>query len=395
MAKKSIKDVELQGKKVLMRADFNVPLDGETITDNTRIRAAIPTIKYILENGGKLILMSHLGRPKGKPNKEFSLAPVAAELSKLIEKPVTFADDDEVVGANAKAAVESMKDGDVVLLQNTRFRKEETDNDPAFAKEMASLGDIFVNDAFGAVHRAHASTAGVADYIPAVSGFLIEKELEFLGGALEAPKRPFTAILGGAKVSDKIGVINNLMEKVDNLIIGGGMAYTFLKAKGYEVGTSLLEEDKIELAKELMAKAQEKNVNMLLPIDVVVAEKFAADAAHKTVKADEMPADQMGLDIGSQTAALFAKTIGESKLVIWNGPMGVFEFEAFAKGTIAVAKAMAESDAVTIVGGGDSASAAVNLGFADAMTHISTGGGASLTFLEGKALPGIEILEDK
>lgn len=395
MAKKSIKDVELKGKKVLMRADFNVPLDGETITDNTRIRAAIPTIKYILENGGKLILMSHLGRPKGKPNREFSLAPVAKELSKLIDQPVIFADDDEVVGANAKAAVESMKDGDVVLLQNTRFRKEETDNDPAFSKELSTLADVFVNDAFGAVHRAHASTAGVADYVPAVSGFLIEKELEFLGGALEAPARPFTAILGGAKVSDKIGVINNLMEKVDNLIIGGGMGYTFLKAMGYEVGTSLLEEDKIELAKELMEKAKAKNVNMLLPVDVVVAEKFAADTAHKTVKADEIPADMMGLDIGAETAELFAKTISESKLVIWNGPMGVFEFEAFAKGTIAVAKAMAESDAVTIVGGGDSASAAVNLGFADRMTHISTGGGASLTFLEGKVLPGIEILEDK
>ncbi|MBF7097228.1 phosphoglycerate kinase [Alkalibacter sp. M17DMB] len=395
MAKKSIMDIDLKGKKVLMRADFNVPLDGETITDNTRITATLPTINYILENGGKLILMSHLGRPKGSPDPKYSLAPVAAELSKLLERPVMFAYDDEVVGENAKKATANMQEGDVVLLQNTRFRKEETDNDPGFSKELASLADIFVNDAFGAVHRAHASTAGVADYIPAVCGLLIEKELRFLGSALDDPQRPFTAILGGAKVSDKIGVINNLMEKVDNLIIGGGMAYTFLKAMGHEIGTSLLEEDKIELAKELMEKAKEKKINLLLPVDIVVAEKFAADANHKTVKVDSIPADHMGLDIGGETAKIFADTIKGSKLVIWNGPMGVFEFEAFANGTIAVAKAMAESDATTIVGGGDSASAAVNLGFADKMTHISTGGGASLTFLEGKALPGIEILQDK
>ncbi|QSX08211.1 phosphoglycerate kinase [Alkalibacter rhizosphaerae] len=395
MTKKSIRDIDLKGKKVLVRVDFNVPLDGDRITDDTRIRASLPTIRHILDHGGKIILMSHLGRPKGSPDPKYSLAPVAKELSELLGRAVLFADDDKVVGESTRNAVDSMKEGDVVLLQNTRFRKEETDNDPAFSKELASLADVFVNDAFGAVHRAHASTVGVATYIPAVCGLLIEKELEFLGGALDAPKRPFTAILGGAKVSDKIGVINNLMEKVDNLIIGGGMAYTFLKAKGYEVGTSLLEEDKIDLAKELMEKAKDKNIDLLLPVDVVVAEKFAADAPHTIVKADVMPADQMGLDIGPETSDLFAKTIGESQLVIWNGPMGVFEFEAFAKGTIAVAKAMAQSEGVTIVGGGDSASAAVNLGFADQMTHISTGGGASLTFLEGKALPGIDILEDK
>lgn len=395
MAKKSIRDLALQGKKVLMRVDFNVPLDGTTITDDTRIQATLPSIEYVLKNGGKLILMSHLGRPKGAPEEKYSLAPVAVALSKLIGRPVTFADDDNVVGEQAKKATAQMKEGDVVLLQNTRFRKEETDNDPGFSKELADLADVFVNDAFGAVHRAHASTVGVAAYIPAVCGLLIEKELIFLGGALDSPNRPFTAILGGAKVSDKIGVINHLMDKVDNLIIGGGMAYTFLKAKGYEVGTSLLEEDKLDLAKELMAKALEKNVNLLLPVDVVVADRFAADASHRIVKAEEIPADSMGLDIGPDTSAIFAKTIQQSKLVIWNGPMGVFEFEAFAKGTIAVAEAMAESDAITIVGGGDSAAAAVNLGFADQMTHISTGGGASLTFLEGKVLPGIEILEDK
>lgn len=395
MAKKSIRDVELKGKKVLMRVDFNVPLDGDVITDDTRIQATLPTIEHVLNQGGSLILLSHLGRPKGVPEAKYSLAPVAKALSKLIDRPVLFADDDDVVGEHARAAAANMKEGDVVLLQNTRFRKEETDNDPVFSKELASLADLFVNDAFGAVHRAHASTAGVAAYLPAVCGLLIEKELEFLGGALESPKRPFTAILGGAKVSDKIGVINNLMEKVDNLIIGGGMAYTFLKAKGYEVGTSLLEEDKIQLARELMDKAAEKQVQLLLPVDVVVAERFAADAPHHAVKADEMPADHMGLDIGPYTSELFAKTITDSKLVLWNGPMGVFEFEAFAKGTIAVAKAMAESEAITIIGGGDSASAAVNLGFAHKMTHISTGGGASLTYLEGKALPGIEVLEDK
>jgi len=378
-----------------MRADFNVPLKEGVITDNTRITATLPTIEHILKEGGKLILMSHLGRPKGSPDPQYSLAPVAEELSKLIGKQVVFANDDEVVGENALKATADMKEGDVVLLQNTRYRKEETDNDAGFSKDLASLADVFVTDAFGAVHRAHASTAGVADYIPAVCGLLIEKELKFLGTALENPERPFVAILGGAKVSDKIGVINNLIDKVDTLIIGGGMAYTFLKAQGYEIGTSLLEEDKLELAKELMAKAKEKNVNFLLPVDVVATTKFAADAPFQNVKIDAIPSDHMGLDVGEETSKLFADAIKGSKLVIWNGPMGVFEFEAFAKGTIAVAQAMADSDATTIIGGGDSAAAAKQLGFADKMSHISTGGGASLTFLEGKALPGIEILEDK
>jgi phosphoglycerate kinase len=395
MAKKSILDIDLKGKKVLMRADFNVPLKDGVITDNTRITATLPTIEHILKEGGKLILMSHLGRPKGSPDPQYSLAPVAQELSKLIGKQVVFANDDEVVGENAVKATADMKEGDVVLLQNTRYRKEETDNDAGFSKDLASLADVFVTDAFGAVHRAHASTAGVADYIPAVCGLLIEKELKFLGTALENPERPFVAILGGAKVSDKIGVINNLIDKVDTLIIGGGMAYTFLKAQGYEIGTSLLEEDKLELAKELMAKAKEKNVNFLLPIDVVATTKFAADAPFQNVKIDAIPADHMGLDIGEETRKIFADAIKGSKLVIWNGPMGVFEFEAFANGTIAVAQAMADSDATTIIGGGDSAAAAKQLGFAEKMSHISTGGGASLTFLEGKALPGIEILEDK
>jgi phosphoglycerate kinase len=395
MAKKSILDIDLKGKKVLMRADFNVPLKDGVITDNTRITATLPTIEHILKEGGKLILMSHLGRPKGSPDPQYSLEPVAQELSKLIGKQVVFANDDEVVGENAVKATADMKEGDVVLLQNTRYRKEETDNDAGFSKDLASLADVFVTDAFGAVHRAHASTVGVADYIPAVCGLLIEKELKFLGTALENPERPFVAILGGAKVSDKIGVINNLIDKVDTLIIGGGMAYTFLKAQGYEIGTSLLEEDKLELAKELMAKAKEKNVNFLLPIDVVATTKFAADAPFQNVKIDAIPADHMGLDIGEETRKIFADAIKGSKLVIWNGPMGVFEFEAFANGTIAVAQAMADSDATTIIGGGDSAAAAKQLGFAEKMSHISTGGGASLTFLEGKALPGIEILEDK
>ncbi|NTW72409.1 MAG: phosphoglycerate kinase [Eubacteriaceae bacterium] len=396
MAKKSIMDIDLKGKKVLMRADFNVPLDENlNITDNTRITATLPTIEYILKEGGKLILMSHLGRPKGAPEVKFSLAPVAKELSALLGKEVKFTDDDEVAGDKTAAIVAEMAEGDVVLLQNTRFRKEEKDNDPEFSKKLASLADVFVNDAFGAVHRAHASTAGVAAYLPAICGLLIEKELRFLGGALENPDRPFVAILGGAKVSDKIGVISNLIDKVDTLIIGGGMAYTFLKALGHEIGNSLLEEDKIELAKELMAKAKAKNVNFLLPVDIVVAEKFAPDAKHMTVKIDGIPADYMGLDIGEATRTLFADAVKSAKLVIWNGPMGVFEFDAFAKGTFAVAEAMAASDAITIIGGGDSAAAVKKLGFADKMTHISTGGGASLTFLEGKVLPGIDVLENK
>lgn len=394
--KKTVKDIDLKGKKVLMRADFNVPLNAEgEITDDTRIQAALPTIKYILGEGASLILMSHLGRPKNEPDPKFSLKPVADRLSEELKLDVIFNDDGEVVGQVTKDAAAALQPGQVMLLQNTRFRPEEKKNDPAFAKELASLGEVFVEDAFGSCHRAHASTAGVADYLPAVSGFLIQKELDFIGGALEDPKRPFVAILGGAKVSDKIGVINNLLEKVDSLIVGGGMAYTFLKAQGKEIGTSLLEEDKLDLAKELLAKAESKGVKMLLPVDTVVAPEFKADAPGTNVSVDAMPADQMGLDIGTETQELFANTIKNAQTVIWNGPMGVFEFPEFAKGTIAVARAMAESDAVTIIGGGDSAAAVKQLGFEAGMSHISTGGGASLEFMEGKVLPGIAVLEDK
>lgn len=394
--KKTVKDIDLKGKKVLMRADFNVPLNAEgEITDDTRIQAALPTIKYILGEGASLILMSHLGRPKNEPDPKFSLKPVADRLSEELKLDVIFNDDGEVVGQVTKDAAAALQPGQVMLLQNTRFRPEEKKNDPAFAKELASLGEVFVEDAFGSCHRAHASTAGVADYLPAVSGFLIQKELDFIGGALEDPKRPFVAILGGAKVSDKIGVINNLLEKVDSLIVGGGMAYTFLKAQGKEIGTSLLEEDKLDLAKELLAKAEAKGVKMLLPVDTVVAPEFKADAPGTNVSVDAMPADQMGLDIGTETQELFANTIKNAQTVIWNGPMGVFEFPEFAKGTIAVARAMAESDAVTIIGGGDSAAAVKQLGFEAGMSHISTGGGASLEFMEGKVLPGIAVLEDK
>ena len=394
--KKTVKDIDLKGKKVLMRADFNVPLNEDgVITDDTRIQAALPTIKYILDQGASLILMSHLGRPKNEPDPKFSLLPVAKRLSEVLGTEVVFNDDGEVVGQVTKDAAAALKPGQILLLQNTRFRPEEKKNEPSFAKELASLGDVFVEDAFGSSHRAHASTAGVADYLPAVSGFLIQKELDFIGGALEDPKRPFVAILGGSKVSDKIGVINNLLEKVDSLIVGGGMAFTFLKAQGYEIGTSLLEEDKIDLAKELLAKAEAKGVKLLLPIDVVVAPEFKADAPATNVKVDAIPADQMGLDIGVETQKLFADTIKDAKTVIWNGPMGVFEFPEFAKGTVAVAKAMAESDAVTIIGGGDSAAAVKQLGIEDGMSHISTGGGASLEFMEGKVLPGIDVLENK
>ncbi|MEG0377903.1 MAG: phosphoglycerate kinase [Eubacterium sp.] len=394
--KKTVKDIDLKGKKVLMRADFNVPLNDEgVITDDTRIQAALPTIKYILDQGASLILMSHLGRPKNEPDPKYSLLPVAKRLSEVLGAEVVFNDDGEVVGQMTKDAAAALKPGQILLLQNTRFRPEEKKNEPSFAKELACLGDVFVEDAFGSSHRAHASTAGVADYLPAVSGFLIQKELDFIGGALEDPKRPFVAILGGSKVSDKIGVINNLLEKVDSLIVGGGMAFTFLKAQGHEIGTSLLEEDKIELAKELLAKAEANGVKLLLPIDVVVAPAFKADAPATNVKADAIPADQMGLDIGEETQKLFADTIKDAKTVIWNGPMGVFEFPAFAKGTIAVAKAMADSTAVTIIGGGDSAAAVKQLGFEAGMSHISTGGGASLEFMEGKVLPGIDVLEDK
>ncbi|MBR0384416.1 MAG: phosphoglycerate kinase [Eubacteriaceae bacterium] len=394
--KKTVKDIDIQGKKVLMRADFNVPLNDEmVITDDTRIQAALPTIRYILDQGAALILMSHLGRPKNEPDPKFSLAPVAAALSKELGRDVIFNDDGEVVGQVTRDAAAALKPGDVLLLQNTRFRPEEKKNGADFAKDLAGLADVFVDDAFGSCHRAHASTAGVADYLPAVSGFLIQKELDFIGGALEDPKRPFVAILGGAKVSDKIGVITNLLEKVDTLIIGGGMAYTFLKSQGYEIGKSLLEADKVDLAAELLDKAKAKGVKLLLPVDVVVAPDFAPDAPATNVGIDAIPADQEGLDIGEKTREIFADAIQSAKTVIWNGPMGVFEFPAFAKGTEAVAKAMADSDAITIIGGGDSAAAVKQLGYGDKMSHISTGGGASLEFMEGKVLPGIAVLEDK
>lgn len=395
MAKKTIEDIQVAGKKVLVRVDFNVPLSPEgKVADDKRIVAALPTIKYLLANNAKVILCSHLGRPKGEVNLKYSLAPVAERLAELLpDTRIVFAKD--TIGESAKKAIAEMKDGEIVLLENTRFHKEEEKNDPAFAKALADLADIFVSDAFGTVHRAHASTAGVADYIPAVAGYLIGKELGIMGEALENPVRPFVAILGGAKVSDKIGVIKNLLAKCDSLIIGGGMAYTFFKAMGYEIGNSLLDADSIELAKELMAEAKERGVNFLLPVDTVVATEFSAEAEHKTVAADEIPAGWQGLDIGPKTIELFRKTILDAKTVIWNGPMGVFEFPAFAVGTKAIAQACAECDGTTIVGGGDSASAVKKLGFADKITHISTGGGASLEFLEGKVLPGVAVLNDK
>ncbi|WP_055070428.1 phosphoglycerate kinase [Clostridium massiliamazoniense] len=392
--KKTIEDVQVKGKKVLVRCDFNVPLKDGVITDINRLTGAMPTIKYLVDNGAKVILCSHMGKPKGEPKPEFSLAPVAKKLSEMLGKEVVFAADDNVVGENAKKAVAEMKDGDVVLLENTRYRKEETKNGEEFSKELASLAEMFVNDAFGTAHRAHCSTVGVTEYLsPAVCGYLIQKELKFLGDAVESPERPFVAILGGAKVSDKINVINNLLEKVDTLIIGGGMAYTFLKAQGFTVGSSLVEEDKVDYAKEMLEKATAKGVKLLLPVDHRVAKEFKDVEA--VVTADENIEDGfMGLDIGPKTEELYAAAVKEAKTVIWNGPMGVFEFENFNKGTIAVAKAMADSNATTIIGGGDSAAAVNILGFGDKMTHISTGGGASLEFLEGKVLPGIDALND-
>lgn len=393
--KKTVEDLQVKGKKVLVRCDFNVPLKDGQITDENRIVAALPTIKKLIENGGKVILCSHLGKPK-EPNPEFSLQPVAKRLSEKLGKEVVFAADDNVVGENAKKAVEQMKDGDVVLLQNTRFRKEETKNVEAFSKELASLADMYVNDAFGSSHRAHCSTVGVTEFIKeSAVGYLMEKEIEFLGNAVNNPERPFVAILGGAKVSDKINVINNLLEKVNTLIIGGGMAYTFMKAKGYEVGKSLLEEEKVEYAKEMIEKAKEKGVNFLIPVDTVVVKEFKNDTEFKTVSSDSIEADWMGVDIGEETRKLFADALKDAKTVVWNGPMGVFEFENFAKGTIAVAKALADIDATTIIGGGDSAAAVNQLGFGDKMSHISTGGGASLEFLEGKELPGVVAVQDK
>ena len=395
MAKKTIEDINVTGKKVLVRVDFNVPLteDGQ-VSDDKRIVAALPTIRYLLDHNAKVILCSHLGRPKGKPDPKFSLAPVGARLSELLpDTKIWFAED--TIGESAKTAIDDMKDGEIVLLENVRFYKEETDNDPAFAKALASLADIYVSDAFGTVHRAHASTAGVAAYLPAVAGYLIGKELGVMGKALENPERPFVAILGGAKVADKIGVITNLLNKCDSLIIGGGMAYTFLKAQGYEIGDSLLDAESIDLAKSLMQQAKDKGVNLLLPVDNVVADRFDADADHKVVKSTDIPAGWQGMDIGPETVKLFAKTIEAAKTVIWNGPMGVFEFPAFAEGTKQVAAACAECKGTTIIGGGDSASAVKKLGFANKMTHISTGGGASLEYLEGKELPGVAVLNDK
>lgn len=395
MAKKTIQDIDVSGKRVLVRVDFNVPLaeDG-TVSDDKRIVAALPTIRYLLEHNAKVILCSHLGRPKGQVNPKYSLAPVGARLSELLpDTKIWFAED--TVGESAKTAIDDMEDGEIVLLENVRFYPEEEKNDPEFAKKLASLADIFVSDAFGTVHRAHASTAGVAAYLPAVAGFLIGKELGVMGEALDNPKRPFVAILGGAKVADKIGVIKNLLGKCDSLIIGGGMAYTFLKAQGYGIGTSLLDAGSIDLAKDIMAEAKAKNVNFLLPIDTVVATEFDANAEHKVVPSTEIPDGWMGMDIGPKTAELFKKTIVEAATVVWNGPMGVFEFPAFAEGTKKVAEACAECAGTTIIGGGDSASAVKKLGFADKMTHISTGGGASLEFLEGKTLPGVAVLNDK
>jgi len=393
--KKSVNDLQVAGKRVLLRCDFNVPMIDGKITSDARITAALPTIKKLIADGAKVILCSHMGKPKGAEEK-FSLAPVALRLSELLGQPVKFAADDNVVDDNAKAAVEAMNNGDVVLLQNTRYHADESKNGEELSKALAMLCDVFVNDAFGAAHRAHSSTAGVAAFVAeSAVGYLMQKEIEFLGNAVNNPKRPFVAILGGAKVSDKLGVINNLLDKVDTLIIGGGMAYTFLAAKGYEVGQSLLEKDRIEYAKEMMQKAEDKGVELLLPVDTVVAVEFGKDAEHKTVDSDKIPADWQGLDIGQKTRELFANACKDAKTVIWNGPMGVFEFENFAGGTIAVAKALGEVDGTTIIGGGDSAAAVIQLGFADKMTHISTGGGASLEYLEGKDLPGVSAVQNK
>lgn len=393
--KKTIKDVNFEGKRALVRCDFNVPMEDGKITDDGRIRAALPTIKYLVEAKAKLILMSHLGRPKGEPKAQFSLSKVADRLAELVGQPVKFAQSDVVVDDSVRKIASELQNGEIMLLENVRFRKEETDNDLHFAKELSELGDIFVQEAFGTAHRAHASTAGVAEYLSAVSGFLIEKEVKFLGDAVADPKRPFVAIMGGAKVADKIKVIENLLEKVDTLIIGGGMSYTFFKAKGYEIGSSILDENGIELAKEIMDKANKLNKALLLPMDIVVADKFENEANTKTVAAESIPSDMMGLDIGPKSIELFNKKIAEAKTVVWNGPVGVFEMENFAKGTRAVADALAKSDCISIIGGGDSAAAIKKFGLEGNMTHISTGGGASLEFLEGKELPGIAVIEDK
>lgn len=395
LKKRSVEDLAPKSKRVLVRCDFNVPLKDGVITDDTRIVAAVPTINKLISEGARVILCSHLGKPKGF-DPSLSLGPVAARLSELLNKTVVFACDEEVVGENARKAVENMQDGDIVLLENTRFRKEETKNEEAFSKDLASLCDLFVNDAFGSSHRAHCSTVGVTEFVKeSAVGYLMEKEIEYLGNAVNNPKRPFAAILGGAKVSDKIAVINNLLDKVDILIIGGGMAYTFFKAQGYEVGKSLLEEDKIPYAKEMLEKAKRNNIKLLLPVDTVVVKEFKNDTEYKTVPSSEIESDWMGVDIGEESRRIFADALKEAKTVIWNGPMGVFEFENFAKGTIAVAEALANIDATTIIGGGDSAAAVTLLGYKDKMSHISTGGGASLEFLEGKELPGVMAVQDK
>ena len=395
--KKTIEDINVAGKKVLVRCDFNVPLQDGVITDENRLVGALPTIKYLIAQGAKVILCSHLGKPKGEPKPELSLAPVAKRLSEMLGQEVVFAADTNVVGENAKAAVSNMKDGDVVLLENTRYRKEETKNEENFSKELASLADIFVNDAFGTAHRAHCSTVGAGQFLEErACGYLIQKELKFLGEAVANPVRPFTAILGGAKVSDKINVINQLLDKFDNLIIGGGMAYTFLKSQGYEIGDSLLEADKVDYAKEMIEKAEAKGVKLYLPVDFKTADRFAADAEVAITEDQNIADGYQGLDIGPKTVEKFVDVVNNSKTIVWNGPMGVFEFEAFAGGTLAIAKAMAAlEDATTVIGGGDSAAAVNQLGFGDKMTHVSTGGGASLEFLEGKELPGIAALDNK
>ena len=393
--KKTIEDIDVAGKRVLVRCDFNVPLKDGVITNDKRIVAALPTIEYLVNHGARVILCSHLGRPKGEYKPEFSLAPVAGRLSQLLGKEVKLAADENVVGENAKALASQMQDGDVILLENVRFRKEETKNEENFSKELASLAEIYVNDAFGTAHRAHCSTTGVASYLPAVCGYLIQKEISVMGGALNNPKRPLVAILGGAKVSDKIGVINNLLEKVDTLIVGGGMAYTFFKAMGYNVGASLCEDDKVELAKEMLAKAKERNIQFLLPVDNKLGDKFDENCATQFADSDKIPDGWMGMDIGPRTIELFCDAVKNAGTVIWNGPMGVFEFPAFAEGTLEVARAIAASGAISIIGGGVSVAAVAKLGFADKMTHISTGGGASLEFLEGLELPGIAALNEK
>ena len=393
--KKTVRDIDVKGKKVLVRCDFNVPMQDGKITDDTRIVSALPTIEYLVQHGAKVILMSHMGRPDDEPKKEFTLQPVADRLSQLLGKQVIFESADRVVDEKVRQAAAALAEGDVMLLENVRFRKEETKNGAEFAKELASLGDIFVNDAFGTAHRAHASTAGIADYLPCVSGFLIEKEVQFLGNAVENPARPFVAIMGGAKVGDKIPVIENLLKKVDALIIGGGMAYTFFKAEGLEIGTSILDKDSLELAKEIFAKAEQTGVKLLLPVDAVCAKEFKNDTEFAVYDKDKIPSDRMGMDIGPKTVELFKAEIAAAKTIVWNGPMGVFEMPNFAAGTRAIAEALAASDAVTVIGGGDSAAACEQFGLKDKMTHISTGGGASLEFLEGKVLPGVAVIEEK